>query len=243
MKWKLTVVNILCFILLQATAFSQVDTKLMQHPDVSDSHICFVYGGDIWIVDKAGGLAKKLSSPQGEESFPRFSPDGNKIAYSANYDGNTEVYFIPTQGGVPERLTYHPGTDRLIDWSPTGEELIFASRRESGRSRFNQLYHISTAGGNAKKYPVPYGEFAALSPDQKTLAYMPKTRDFRTWKRYRGGGTSDIWLFDLNTYESQNITRDAAIDAHPMWYQDYIYFLSDRGSHKRHNIWRYNRNN
>ncbi|HMA61082.1 MAG TPA: PDZ domain-containing protein [bacterium] len=220
--------------------FGQVDAKLMQHPDVSETQICFIYGGDIWVVDKEGGLAKKLSSPKGTEAFPRFSPDGKHIAFSGNYDGNTDVYIIPSQGGIPKRITYHPGTDRLVNWSPDGEELLFASRRESGRSRFNQLYHISRKGGQAQKYPVPYGEFAALAPDQNTLAYMPKTRDFRTWKRYRGGGTSEIWLFNLENYESKNITKDEAIDAHPMWHGKYIYFLSDRGNHQRHNIWRYN---
>jgi tricorn protease len=241
MKKKMFTMSFVLTIVLSINVWSQVDAKLMRFPDISQNKICFVYGGDIWLVNKEGGLAKKLSSLQGEESFPRFSPDGKYIAFSGNYDGNTDVYVISSEGGVPRRVTNHPGTDRFIDWTPDGKELIFASRRQSGRSRFNQLYHISKEGGAAKKYPVPYGEFAALSPDQNTLAYMPKSRDFRTWKRYRGGGTSDIWLFNLKTYESENITNHKAIDAHPMWYENYIYFLSDRGADKRHNIWRYNR--
>lgn len=234
---------IIMFFSISGFVRGQVDAKLMRHPDVSDSLICFAYGGDIWIVDKEGGMAKKLSSPAGEESFPRFSPNGEKIAFSGHYDGNNDVYILPSQGGFPQRITSHPGSDRLVDWTPDGNQLIFASKRQSGRSRFNQLYHISTEGGLAQKYPVPYGEFGALAPDQEILAYMPKSRDFRNWKRYRGGGASEIWLFDLNSYQSKNITQNKAIDAHPMWYKNYIYFLSDRGAQKRHNIWRYNREN
>jgi len=239
-KKELYFIFILLFFLTSITLYSEVNAKMFKYPDVSDKHICFVYAGDIWVVDKVGGIANKLSSPKGTETFPRFSPDGSKIAFSGNYDGNTDVYILPVFGGTPVRKTYHPMSDRFIDWTPKGKELIFASSRESGRQRFNQLYHIGVKKGFPEKYPVAYGEFAAISPDKRVLAFMPETRDFRNWKRYRGGGTSDIWLFNLNTYESTNMSSSNAIDGHPMWYKNFIYFLSDRGKNQRQNIWKYN---
>ncbi len=229
----------LIFITVKVNA--QINGKMFRQPDVSKSQITFVYAGDIWIVAKQGGIASKLSSPAGEESFPKFSPDGKQIAFSGNYDGNTDIYTIPTTGGIVKRLTYHPMPDRMLDWYPDGSKILFASMRKSGRARFNQIYSIDKNGGFANKIGVPYGEFAALSPDAKILAYMPQTRDFRTWKRYRGGGASEIWLFNLKTNEAENITKNDAIDGHPMWYKNYIYFLSDRGKNQRANIWRYNR--
>jgi tricorn protease len=109
-----------------------VDARMFRHPDVSADQIAFVYAGDIWVVEKAGGVASRLSSPAGEEAFPRFSPDGERIAFSASYDGNVDVYQMPAGGGVPERLTWHPGSDRLLDWTPDGEAVLFASNREHG---------------------------------------------------------------------------------------------------------------
>lgn len=217
---------------------AQVDARMFRYPDVSQSHIAFVFAGDIWVVEKEGGLAMRLSSPRGEELFPRFSPDGSRIAFSANYDGNTDVYVVPALGGEPTRVTYHPGTDRLVDWSPDGR-LLFASARRSGVTRFSQLYLIPAAGGMPEQTPVPYGEFAALSPDGRRLAFTTKARGFRTWKRYRGGLAPDIWLFDLETLDATNITEHEANDELPMWYEGTIYFLSDRGPERRYNIWAY----
>ena len=113
-------------------AAAQVSARLFRFPDVSKTQITFVYGGDLWIVDKDGGTASKLSSPSGSESFPKFSPDGTKIAFSGNYDGNLDIYVLPTLGGVPERMTYHGMPDRLVDWYPDGSKLLYASSRESG---------------------------------------------------------------------------------------------------------------
>ena len=126
---------------------AEIDARMLRYPDVSKSHIAFVYAGDIWTVPKAGGTAQRLSTPAGEESFPRFSPDGAKIAFTGNYDGNTDVYAVPTLGGEPRRLTHHPGTDRLVDWYPDGESLLFASQRESGSRAFNQFYRVAAGGG------------------------------------------------------------------------------------------------
>ncbi len=218
---------------------AQVDARMLRYPDVSRSHITFVYAGDIWVVARDGGTAHRLSSPEGQEMFPRFSPDGSTIAFSGNYDGNTDVYAIPVLGGTPTRLTHHGMGDRIVDWHPDGSSVLYASSMESGRQRYNQFYLAPAEGGLPDKLPVPYGEFGAISPDGNTLAFMPISRAFRTWKRYRGGMAPDIWFFDLRNQTSQNITDHPANDMHPMWYEETLYFLSDRGPNKRYNIWAY----
>ena len=220
-----------------APAVAQVDARMLRHPDVSATHISFVYAGDIWLVPKQGGVAARLSSPPGEESFPRFSPDGDRLAFSANYDGNVDLYVVPVTGGQPLRVTHHPAEDRMLDWTSDGERLLFASSMTSGTGRFNQLWTVSAAGGLPERLPLPYGEFGAIAPDGVTLAYQTITRDFRTWKRYRGGMAPDIWLFDLATGSARNLTDDVANDAQPMWHGRTLYFLSDRGPAMRGNIW------
>jgi len=228
----------LCALLAAAVpAEAQVDARMFRQPAVSADRIAFVYAGDIWLVAKSGGVATRLSSPPGEESFPRFSPDGSRIAYSADYDGNTDVYVMPTAGGEPIRLTHHPMPDRVIGWHPDGKHVLFASSRESGRQRYNQFYLVSIDGGLPEKLPVPYGEFGAFSPDAARFVYMPVAQDFRNWKRYRGGWAPDLWLFDLKTNASRNLTNNAANDAQPMWFRNTIYFISDRGAEQRNNIW------
>jgi tricorn protease len=167
---------------------------MFRYPDVSQKEIAFVYAGDIWVVPKSGGTAIRLSSPRGEETFPRFSPDGSLIAFSGNYDGNTDIYVVPTSGGLPRRVTYHGAPDRVLGWYPDGKSLLFATSRSSQKDRFNQLYRISAEGGLPEKLPVPYGEFGAISPDGQTLAYIPISVDFRTWKRYRGGMSRHLVL-------------------------------------------------
>jgi tricorn protease len=236
---KTAFVSLAALILLTGTTLlhSQVNARMLRYPDVSATHICFVYAGDIWVVTKEGGTALRLSSPRGEESFPRFSPDGSKIAFSGNYDGNTDIYLIPSMGGELQRVTHHGMPDRIIDWYPDGEAILYASSMASGRQRYSQFYRLSKEGGLPEKLPVPYGEFGSLSPDGKILAYMPISRDFRTWKRYRGGMAPDIWLFDLNQKKAKNITNNPANDAQPMWHGNTLYFLSDRGPNQRHNIW------
>jgi len=227
----------LLLILVAAPAAAQVDARMFRQPAVSADKIAFVYAGDIWLVPKAGGAATRLSSPPGEESFPRFSPDGTKLAYSADYDGNTDVYVVPTAGGEPIRLTHHPMPDRVVGWHPDGKRVLFASGRESGRQRYNQFYLVGLEGGMPEKLPVPYGEFGTFSPDGARFVYMPMAQDFRNWKRYRGGWAPDLWLFDLKTLASRNITSNPANDAQPMWYRNTVFFISDRGSEQRNNIW------
>src|SRR5262245_11425496 len=223
--------------LLPSAASAEVDARMFRYPAISQDQIAFVYAGDIWLVPKKGGTAVRLSSPLGEESFPRFSPDGKRIAYSANYDGNVDVYVVSSTGGEPVRLTYHPMPDRVLGWTPDGTRVLFASGRESGRQRYSQFYTVGLDGGLPEKLPVPYGEFGAYSPDGTQFVYMPMSQDFRTWKRYRGGWSPDLWLFDLKTYAARNITSNPANDAQPMWHGNTIYFLSDRGGNERNNIW------
>ena len=217
-----------------------IDARMMRYPDVSATQIAFVYAGDIWLVPKAGGLATRLSSPRGEELFPKFSPDGAWIAFSGNYDGNTDLYVMPATGGVPKRITHHGAPDRLVDWYPDGQQLLFATSMTSYKDRFNQLYRVSVQGGLPVKLPMPYGEFGSVKADGKTLAYTPISLDFRTWKRYRGGMTPDIWLFNLETLESRNLTRSDSDDSIPQWVGDTLYFLSDRNEAKRANLWSWN---
>ncbi len=235
--------SLLTVLLTAQIITAQVNAKMFQYPDVSQTHISFTYGGDVWIVSKEGGTANKLTSAKGTELLARFSPDGKQISFSGNYDGNVDVYVMPSLGGLPKRITHHGMTDRLIDWYPDGKNLLFASSRESGKQRFNQFYKVSKSGGLPEKLPLPYGEFGVISPDGNMIAYTPRSAAFRTWKRYRGGLAADIFLFNLETKVSENITNNIAGDEIPMWSGNKIYFLSDRGENKRNNIWCYDLSN
>jgi len=234
---SLLLATLLAAFVLPHVASAQVDARLLRYPDVSENRITFVYGNDVWVVPKTGGTAHRLSTPEGEETFPRFSPDGQTIAFSGNYDGNTDLYTIPTTGGVPTRATNHPEADRMLGWYPGGNELLYASTMKSGRERYSEFYRVDADGGLPQQLPVEYGEFGALSTTGDTLAFTPKTRLFRTWKRYRGGMAADIWLFDLDEETATRITDHPANDEMPMWDGDTLYFLSDRGPNQRYNIW------
>lgn len=216
---------------------AQTPARLLRYPDVSQTQITFSYGGDIWIVSKEGGLATRLSSPAGNEVFPKFSPDGNTIAFSGNYDGNVDIYTMPAGGGLPNRVTHHGMSDYLQDWYPNGQDLLYTTSMHSEKQRFSQFYKISNEGGLPIKLPIAFGEFGSLSPDGKRIAFTDKSRVFRTWKRYEGGMAADIWMFNLETLESENISEHVANDELPMWHGDRIYFLSDRGTEQRYNIW------
>ncbi len=229
------------FMLLSVSA--QVDAGLFRWPDVSASQIVFTYANDLWVIPKDGGTATRLSSPAGVEIYPKFSPDGKTIAFTGNYDGNSDAYTIPVTGGVPVRLTAHGYPDRVIDWTVDGKNVLFASGRESGKARFNQFYTVPATGGAEQKLPLAYAEYGSYSPDGKELALVFRSQVGRNWKRYRGGWKADIHIFNLQDNTSVNISRnDDAGAEFPMWHGNTIYFLSDRGPELRMNIWKYDMN-
>ena len=215
---------------------------MLRFPDVGPSHIVFVYANDLWLVPRDGGVAAPLASPPGVELYPKFSPDGKTIAFVGNYEGNRDLYTIASVGGVAVRLTYHPARETLCDWTPDGR-LLFSTNGFAGLRRQAQLFTTSASGELPTRMPVPYGTNGAVSPDGKQLAYTPNSRDFRTWKRYRGGMATDIWLFDLQTHASKKITDWEGTDTLPMWHGNTVYYLSDAGTNHRLNIWSYDTTN
>ena len=200
---------------------------LLQQPTVSQAQIGFVYADDIWVADRAGGTARRLTTDEGLESSPHFSPDGNWIAFTGNYDGNTDVFLISAQGGVPTRLTYHPGADSVRGWKPDGSAVLFTSSRNS-YSRFSRLFTVSTEGGQPEQVPLPIALYGAFSPDGEQMAYDPRAGAYQTWKRYRGGRASVIWVADLSDSSVFELPREDWNDFNPMWLGNKIYFLSDR---------------
>jgi tricorn protease len=215
------------------------DARMLRFPDVSAKEIVFVYAGDLWIVTRQGGTARRLSSPKGQEMFPKFSPDGTLIAFNGNYDGNTDVYVVSAQGGTPTRLTHHPDTDMVVDWYPDGRNILYRSTMASPSLRFNRFFKQPVEGGLPEALPLPYAELASFSPDGTRMAFQFISCEFRTWKRYQGGMASDLWLYDFVKNTSEKITDYAGTDAVPMWHKNTIYFLSDRDGHKKLNLWAY----
>jgi tricorn protease len=224
---------------LSVEADVQPHGGMMRYPDVSSTHIVFVYADDIWVVPRSGGTASPLASPPGGEIFPRFSPDGRTIAFCGNYDGNLDIYTVPIDGGIPQRVTYHSSGERLCDWT-FDNQLVFAMSGLGGLGRQTQLFTVQQSGGLPKRLAVPYGGYGVISGDGQWLAYTPRNRDFRTWKRYCGGWASDIWLFHLENHTSKKITDWKGTDTIPMWQGKKIYYLSDAGPNHRLNIWCYN---
>jgi tricorn protease len=214
-----------------------VHGAMLRYPDVSATHVAFVYADDLWLVPREGGVALPLASPPGLEVLPRFSPDGSTLAFVGNYDGNRDLYTVPVAGGVPTRVTHHPGAETLCGWTPSGE-LLFFTNAFAGRTRQVQLFTVAAGGGLPARLPVPYGAFADVSADGRWLAYTPHTTDNRTWKRYRGGMSTDIWLLDLVEKRSQRATTWEGTDTAPMWHAGALYYLSDDGPEHRQNLWR-----
>ena len=217
------------------------DAAMLQFPDVSATDIVFVFGNDLWLVSREGGIARPVAGPAGRESFPKFSPDGKTIAFVGNYEGNRDVYTIPAAGGLATRVTHHPANEVVTDWSPDGRIIYYASGH-TGLARQESIFLAdpSGRGGMPERVPVPYGTTATISPDGVTLAYTPWTHDFRTWKRYRGGWAADVWLFNLKNRTSRQLTDWEGTDTTPMFAPDSstkLYFLSDDGPSHRTNIW------
>jgi len=216
-------------------------TGLCRYPDISKTEIVFVYANDLWIVPKQGGQARPVASPRGFEGTPRFSPDGQTIAFRANYDQGVDIYTIATEGGIPQRVTHHPAPEGLCDWTPDGQGLIYSTAALEGLARAQKLYWIPATGGLPTKFPVPYGANGSLDKTGEWLAYTPHSTDTRTWKRYRGGMATDVWLFNVKTGESKRITDWEGTDTLPMWHGSKVFYLSDRGADEANtlNVWSY----
>ncbi|NJD20665.1 MAG: peptidase S41 [Gemmatimonadetes bacterium] len=194
------------------------------------THIAFAYAGDLWVARRDGSDVRRLTTHMGVESNPRFSPDGSRIAFSGEYDGNMDVFVIPAEGGVPVRLTWHPGPDLVQDFTPDGSAVLFTSPRAVFTGRYQQLFLVPVAGGFPEQLPVPNASKAAFSPDGSKIAYTPLYEAFNEWKNYRGGTVSRIWLYDRRTHAVQEIPQPEGRcnDTDPMWIGDQVYFRSDR---------------
>ena len=237
-----------------ARADVQPQATMLRFPDIGPTHICFVYANDIWLVPREGGVATPLASPPGLEQYPRFSPDGKTVAFVGNYEGNRDLYTMPVDGGIPTRVTHHPSTETLADWTPDGR-LLFMTSGLGGLGRMSQLWTVAASGGLPTQMPVPYGGFGAVSPNGTLLAYTPHSTDNRTWKRYRGGMATDVWVYNVKDDTSRKITDWEGTDTIPMWVpggggkdgkdgrgkskgdDSVVYYLSDNGPEHRLNLW------
>ncbi len=216
-------------------------TRLLRFPTTNGTQIVFCYAGELYTVAKEGGIARRLTSGPGYTSFPRFSPDGSQIAFTSQYDGNTEVYVMPAEGGAPKRLTITAtlGRDDISDrmgpnnivmtWQNTKPLIVFRTRMKSFDAFIGQLYTVGLDAELPQQVAVPRGGFISFSPDDSKMAYNRVFREFRTWKHYRGGMADDVWIHDFKTGNTENLTNNPAQDICPMWGPDNrIYFLSDR---------------
>jgi tricorn protease len=201
---------------------------LTRNPTLSKTHIVFSFAGDLWIVDRAGGEARRLTTGTGNEAAPLFSPDGQWIAFTGEYDGNVDVYVVAASGGVPRRLTYHPGNDGVAGWTPDGKSVLFVSGRTSESGRTGQLFTIPVDGVSPTVVPLPMAYEGSFSPDGSRLAYVPLPRAFQAWKRYRGGRTTSVWIASLSDSSVEKLPRNNSNDFNPMWIEGKVYFLSDR---------------
>jgi tricorn protease len=213
-------------------------TRLLRFPDIHDHRVAFCYAGDLWSAPATGGTATRLTSHPGIEQFPKFSPDGKWIAFTGQYDGDEQVYVIPSEGGVPRQLTFYPARgpnaprngwdNQVMGWTRDGKGILINSLRDAGGSARRNLYVVPLEGGHETRLPMYTAGTGDYSPDGARMAYSPLYRDFRTWKRYQGGWAQDIWIIDLKTLVSTNLTHHPRTDRDPMWIGDHIYFASDR---------------
>ena len=243
--------SVLVLLLVSLDVYALQEARVLRFPTISTDQIVFSYAGDLYSVALSGGVARKLTTHEGYESFARFSPDGRSIAFTGEYDGNREVYLIPAEGGVPKRLTYTASLGRddisdrmgpnnlVIGWTNDGKNIVFRSRMREWNDFNGQLYIVPAAGGTPTQLPLPRGGFCSFSPDDKKLVYNRIFREFRTWKRYRGGMADDVWVYDFETKKIENITNNAGLDIIPMWSAKKVYFLSDRDESKRMNLYSY----
>jgi tricorn protease len=248
-KIYLSIVSIFLLGILETNAEPN-EARLMRFPTISANQIAFSFAGDLYTVPIDGGTASKLTSDIGYELFARFSPDGTQLAFTGQYDGNTEVFVMPSTGGEPQRITYTATLNRdkvsdrmgpnniVMTWTPDGKDLVYRSRKQTFNDFKGQLFKVSSNGGLSSEIPFTEGGFCSYSPDGKQIAFNRVFREFRTWKYYKGGMADDIRIFDFETKSIKNITNNNAQDIFPMWADDEIFFLSDRD--RTMNIFVYN---
>ena len=217
---------------------ASAQTKLLRFPDVHGDKVVFCYAGDLWIASSSGGTATRLTAHPGLEIFPKFSPDGNWIAFTGQYDGDEQVYIVPATGGVPTQLTYYPARgplasrwgwdNQVYDWTPDGTAVLFRSLRYSISLSDSRLFLVSVDGDLPTPLPMSESGAGDLSSDGRRIVYSPLFRDFRSEKRYEGGWANELYIFDLSTHELDRVTDHPRSDRDPMWIGDRIYFASDR---------------
>ena len=233
-----------------SSAQSNSSKVLCRYPALYNNTIVFESSGNLWKVNRNGGTASRLTTDEGFDIMPRFSPDGKNIAFTGEYDGNTDVYTIPADGGMAKRLTYHSdvikdaplrwGPDNMVvTWTPDSKNIIFLSRRNTFNSWFGQLFSVPMEGGLPEQLPLPKGGLLSYNSDGSMIAYNRIFRNFRTWKNYYGGLAQDIWIYNFKSKNIDKVTDWKGTDSYPMWYKNTIYFASDRGPENRMNIWAY----
>ncbi len=220
---------------------ADAQTKLLRFPDVHGDQVVFTYGGDLWLAPVSGGTAARLTAHPGLELFAKFSPDGQWIAFTGQYDGDEQVYVVSAAGGEPRLLTYYPAAgplpprwgydNQVYGWTPDGSAVLFRSMRDGWDLGDTQLFTVPVSGGLPTALPMPESGAGDFSPDGSKVVYTPLVRDFRHWKRYQGGWAQELYIFDLATYETVRVTDHPRADRDPMWIGDTIYFTSDRGGH------------
>ncbi|HEY8460951.1 MAG TPA: S41 family peptidase [Blastocatellia bacterium] len=227
--------------LVVAPLSAQTPTKLLRFPDIHGDKVVFTYGGDLWTASTSGGVATRLTAHPGVEVFAKFSPDGKWIAFTGQYDGDEQVYVIPSLGGEPRQLTFYPARgplsprwgydNQVYGWTNDGKAVLFRSHRDSWALPVSKLYTVALAGGPAEALPMPESGAGDYSPDGLKIVYSPRSRDFRSEKRYSGGQANDLFIFDLKTNDARRITDSPRADRDPMWIGNTIYFNSDRDGH------------
>ena len=224
------IVAALLFAIIGAEASAQDGTRLVSEPANGGDRIAFAYDNDLWLVGRDGGVARRLTSAAGREMAPVFSPDGQWLAFSADYHGNTDVYLMPAGGGEARRLTWHPSADLVRGFSADGKSVLFTTQRTVYTNRFTEFFSVPVDGGVPTRLPVPHGDKAALSPDGSLIAYTPLRESFRQWKHYRGGTQSRIWILNLADQSVSEVPKPdgGANDTDPMWHGNRLLFSSDR---------------
>ena len=231
--------SLLLIALAAPAAHALEECRLMRMPDIQGDRIVFVYAGDLWTLPRTGGTAQRITSYEGLELLPKFSPDGASIAFTGEYDGNTDAFVIPASGGEPKRLTFHPSIDQVAEWYPDGKSVLIRSARASNIQRYDRFFRVPAAGGLEELLKLPTAGYASLSADANLIAFVSPSYDRRTWKRYRGGNAPNLWVYDFKANKSQNITADwEGPDEWPMFHGRTVYYCSDRNG-KTANVWAY----